>query len=71
MNFGMQIAYSYLVKKIIYILLFLTLTSCLVESLDELESLDECSISDLEVAVGECNAAVSYTHLTLPTKRIV
>ena len=58
MNFGMQIAYTYLVKKIIYFLLFLTLTSCLVESLDD------CSISDLEVAVGECNADGTY-NLTL------
>jgi len=54
----MQIAYSYLVKKTIYILLFLTLTSCLIESLDD------CSISDLEVAVGECNADGTY-NLTL------
>ena len=62
--FGMQIAYTYLVKNIIYFLLFLTLTSCLVESLDELESLDDCSINDLEVAVGECNADGTY-NLTL------
>ena len=60
----MQIAYTYLVKNIIYFLLFLTLTSCLVESLDELESLDDCSINDLEVAVGECNADGTY-NLTL------
>ena len=58
MNFGMQIAYTYLVKKIIYFLLFLTLTSCLIESLDD------CSISDLEVTVGECNADGTY-NLTL------
>ena len=54
----MQIAYTYLVKKIIYFLLFLTLTSCLIESLDD------CSISDLEVTVGECNADGTY-NLTL------
>ena len=51
-------------KKIIYIFLFLTLTSCLVEPLDQLESLYECSISDLEVTVGECNADGTY-NLTL------
>lgn len=46
-------------KKTIYFLLFLALTSCLTESL-----LDDCSINDLEVSVGECNADGTY-NLTL------
>ena len=54
----MKIVFLYLVKKTIYILLFFTLTSCLTESLDD------CSIIDLEVAVGECNADGTY-NLTL------
>ena len=33
--------------------------------------LDECSLEELNAITSASAAAVSYTHLTLPTKRIV